>query len=157
MQAYSERVDYFHFPLLGSFQCSESELVRGCLSATVPKWHQHNGRPSRGCQRLLLGKFEFHKSFKACETSKPQMAGTVGAGIQDGELFREMPRHNAIAVGGTNSVRNPTGRPMLRILKFTQTTGCWGRRMGSFRRSWICHGPVWHGSRFHYRGEACHS
>lgn len=34
------------------------------------------------------------------------MAGTVGAGIQDGELFAAMAKHGAIAVGGTNSVRN---------------------------------------------------
>lgn len=80
-----------------------------------------------------MKKFEFHKSFKACEISKPQMAGTVGAGIQDGELFREMAKHNAIAVGGTNSVRNPTGRPMIRILKLTQNNRMLGSSDGLFQ------------------------
>ncbi|KAL2839847.1 hypothetical protein BJX68DRAFT_279296 [Aspergillus pseudodeflectus] len=47
--------------------------------------------------------FKFHKSFKACDTCEPHMAGTVGAGIQDGELFAAMAKHGAIAVGGTNS------------------------------------------------------
>ncbi|CEL09795.1 hypothetical protein ASPCAL12924 [Aspergillus calidoustus] len=47
--------------------------------------------------------FEFHESFKACDTCEPHMAGTVGAGIQDGELFAAMAKHGAIAVGGTNS------------------------------------------------------
>ncbi|CAG7966762.1 unnamed protein product [Penicillium nalgiovense] len=61
----------------------------------------HN--PEKSIWTHNMKKFEFHKSFKACEISKPQMAGTVGAGIQDGELFREMAKHNAIAVGGTNS------------------------------------------------------
>ena len=54
-----------------------------------------------------MKEFKFHKSFKACESSEPQMAGTVGAGVQDGELFENMAKHNAIAVGGTNSVINP--------------------------------------------------
>ncbi|KAJ5326779.1 hypothetical protein MYU51_001695 [Penicillium brevicompactum] len=47
--------------------------------------------------------FQFHKSFKACDICEPHMAGTVGAGIQDGELFAAMAKHGAIAVGGTNS------------------------------------------------------
>ncbi|KAK1138616.1 hypothetical protein N8T08_002146 [Aspergillus melleus] len=50
-----------------------------------------------------MKEFKFHKSFKACESSEPQMAGTIGAGVQDGELFEMMAKHNAIAVGGTNS------------------------------------------------------
>jgi hypothetical protein len=32
------------------------------------------------------------------------MAGTVGAGFQDGELFEAMKKHDAISVGGTNMV-----------------------------------------------------
>ncbi|KAJ6012402.1 hypothetical protein N7522_002757 [Penicillium canescens] len=47
--------------------------------------------------------FQIHKSFKACDTCEPHMAGTVGAGIQDGELFAAMAKHGAIAVKGTNS------------------------------------------------------
>lgn len=34
------------------------------------------------------------------------MAATLGAGVQDGELFKVMAEHNAIAVGGTNPVRS---------------------------------------------------
>lgn len=32
------------------------------------------------------------------------MAATLGAGVQDGELFAAMAKHNAIAVGGQNNV-----------------------------------------------------
>jgi hypothetical protein len=48
--------------------------------------------------------FKFHKSFKSCERTEPHMAGTVGAGFQDGELFEAMKKHDAISVGGTNMV-----------------------------------------------------
>jgi hypothetical protein len=33
------------------------------------------------------------------------MASTIGAGIQDGELFELSAKHNAIAVGRTNTVQ----------------------------------------------------
>lgn len=33
------------------------------------------------------------------------MAATLGAGVQDGELFAALAQHNATAVGGTNMVR----------------------------------------------------
>jgi hypothetical protein len=36
--------------------------------------------------------------------NETQMAATLGAGVQDGELFKAMSKHNAIAVGGTNAV-----------------------------------------------------
>jgi hypothetical protein len=32
------------------------------------------------------------------------MAATLGAGVQDGELYAAMAKHNAIAVGGENNV-----------------------------------------------------
>ncbi|CAG8367015.1 unnamed protein product [Penicillium salamii] len=46
--------------------------------------------------------FKFHKSFKSCANAERHMAGTVGAGFQDGELFEAMSKHDAISVGGTN-------------------------------------------------------
>ncbi|KAF2964044.1 hypothetical protein GQX73_g9539 [Xylaria multiplex] len=51
---------------------------------------------------------EFHKDFKpqGCFNGtgpSKQMAATLGAGVQDGELFAEMANHDAIAVGGTNN------------------------------------------------------
>ncbi|KAJ5754811.1 hypothetical protein N7533_004354 [Penicillium manginii] len=53
--------------------------------------------------------FKFHKSFKSCERTEPHMAGTVGAGFQDGELFEAMKKHDAISVGGTNMDVGITG------------------------------------------------
>ncbi|KAJ8133560.1 hypothetical protein O1611_g50 [Lasiodiplodia mahajangana] len=55
-----------------------------------------------------MKRMEFHEDFKpqAClrsTTSSKQMAATLGAGVQDGELFAEMAKHNAIAVGGTSN------------------------------------------------------
>ncbi|KAI0479882.1 hypothetical protein F4859DRAFT_530027 [Xylaria cf. heliscus] len=55
-----------------------------------------------------MKKIEFHDDFKpqACFNGtniSKQMAATLGAGVQDGELFAEMANHNAIAVGGTNN------------------------------------------------------
>ncbi|KAI0447903.1 hypothetical protein F4803DRAFT_571551 [Xylaria telfairii] len=51
---------------------------------------------------------EFHEDFRpqGCfngSAPSKQMAATLGAGVQDGELFAEMANHNAIAVGGTNN------------------------------------------------------
>ncbi|KAI0433349.1 hypothetical protein F5Y09DRAFT_329057 [Xylaria sp. FL1042] len=55
-----------------------------------------------------MKQIEFHEDFKpqGCvngSTPSKQMAATLGAGVQDGELFAEMANHNAIAVGGTNN------------------------------------------------------
>lgn len=36
------------------------------------------------------------------------MAATLGAGVQDGELFKAMAEYQAIAVGGTNPVYSNT-------------------------------------------------
>lgn len=36
------------------------------------------------------------------------MAATIGAGVQDRELFKAMAEHKSIAVGGTNMVRSRT-------------------------------------------------
>ncbi|KAL4919489.1 hypothetical protein BDW62DRAFT_179025 [Aspergillus aurantiobrunneus] len=68
----------------------------------------HNPEKSSAYGSLVIWthnmkKFEFHDSFKPCETCMSHMAATVGAGIQDGELFAAVAKHNAIAVGGTNS------------------------------------------------------
>ncbi|GFN19172.1 FAD binding domain protein [Aspergillus tubingensis] len=49
--------------------------------------------------------FEFHDKFKpeSCQKEESTMAATLGAGIQDGELFANMAKHDAIAVGGENA------------------------------------------------------
>lgn len=47
--------------------------------------------------------FEFHEEFRPCQ--EPSMAATIGAGIQDGELYDNLAKHNAIGVGGENLVR----------------------------------------------------
>lgn len=51
---------------------------------------------------------QFHEKFtekcpKAANMTK-EMAATLGAGVQDGELFAAMAENNAVAVGGTNNV-----------------------------------------------------
>ncbi|KAE8360448.1 hypothetical protein BDV27DRAFT_148700 [Aspergillus caelatus] len=56
-----------------------------------------------------LKQIQFHERFQpqSCNTqirvNGSQMAVTLGAGVQDGELFKAMSKHNAIAVGGTNA------------------------------------------------------
>ena len=54
-----------------------------------------------------MKKFQFHESYSpaTCPPASGHMAATVGAGIQDGELFDLLAKHNAIGVGGTNTVR----------------------------------------------------
>lgn len=54
---------------------------------------------------------EYHPSFhsQSCNSSTAVWSGmamTVGAGVQDGDLFKAAARYNAIAVGGTNNVMN---------------------------------------------------
>ncbi|KIN03275.1 hypothetical protein OIDMADRAFT_40859 [Oidiodendron maius Zn] len=49
-----------------------------------------------------LKNFQFHENYKSCNTTGKQLAATIGAGMQDGELFEAMAAHNAIGVGGTN-------------------------------------------------------
>ncbi|KAE8331920.1 hypothetical protein BDV39DRAFT_167817 [Aspergillus sergii] len=56
-----------------------------------------------------LKQIQFHENFQpqSCKTrtrvNETQMAATLGAGVQDGELFKAMSKHKAIAVGGTNA------------------------------------------------------
>ncbi|OGM44436.1 FAD binding domain protein [Aspergillus bombycis] len=56
-----------------------------------------------------LKQIQFHETFQpqSCATqigvNETQMAVTLGAGVQDGELFKAMSKHDAIAVGGTNA------------------------------------------------------
>lgn len=38
--------------------------------------------------------------------------GTIGAGVQDRELFETMAKHDAITVGGTNMVWLQTAEPV---------------------------------------------
>lgn len=56
-----------------------------------------------------MKQFQFHEfhTHAACPHTDGHMAATVGAGIQDGELFELLAKHNAIGVGGTNTVQKP--------------------------------------------------
>jgi hypothetical protein len=47
------------------------------------------------------------------------MAATLGAGVQDGEMFAALAKHNATAVGGTNMVRRHSS-PSLKDLWSTE-------------------------------------
>lgn len=62
--------------------------------------------PSRRIWTHHMKSFEFHDKFKpeSCQKEESTMAATLGAGIQDGELFANMAKHDAIAVGGENAV-----------------------------------------------------
>ncbi|KAJ5681032.1 hypothetical protein N7536_012171 [Penicillium majusculum] len=48
---------------------------------------------------------QYHESYtpQTCSGNNTGMAATLGAGVQDGELFAAMAKHNAIAVGGQNN------------------------------------------------------
>jgi hypothetical protein len=50
----------------------------------------------------------FHENFQPqncpLKSSSPQMAATLGAGIQVYEMYEEMDKHNATIVGGANPV-----------------------------------------------------
>ena len=51
----------------------------------------------------------FHQRFlpQHCNATAEDWSGmalTIGAGVQDGELFQAAAKYNAIAVGGTNNV-----------------------------------------------------
>lgn len=54
---------------------------------------------------------QFHEQFKSlsCPANSTwkgsQMAITIGAGVQDGELYDFAQEHNVMAAGGTNMVR----------------------------------------------------
>ncbi|KAJ2974356.1 hypothetical protein NUW58_g8684 [Xylaria curta] len=82
----------------------------GSLSYEILTYIRSGIRTDKG--RIWTHNFksmEFHEDFKpkGCANgtdSSKQMAATLGAGVQDGELFEEMANHNAIAVGGTNNV-----------------------------------------------------
>jgi hypothetical protein len=49
---------------------------------------------------------QYHENFtpRSCSSNRTHMAATLGAGVQDGELYAAMAKHNAIAVGGENNV-----------------------------------------------------
>ncbi|KAF4219238.1 hypothetical protein CNMCM6805_006951 [Aspergillus fumigatiaffinis] len=48
---------------------------------------------------------QYHENFtpRSCSSNRTHMAATLGAGVQDGELYAAMAKHNAIAVGGENN------------------------------------------------------
>ncbi|KAJ5593364.1 hypothetical protein N7537_010268 [Penicillium hordei] len=48
---------------------------------------------------------QYHQMFtpQSCLSNKTGVAATLGAGVQDGELFAAMAKHDAIAVGGQNN------------------------------------------------------
>lgn len=50
--------------------------------------------------------FQFHNEFiaESCRKKERTMAATIGAGIQDGELYDNLAKHDAMAVGGENLV-----------------------------------------------------
>jgi len=52
---------------------------------------------------------ELHEDFNltcsnAEDAPSPRMAATVGAGVQDGEMFEALAAQDALAVGGTSGV-----------------------------------------------------
>ena len=49
---------------------------------------------------------QYHESFapKSCSSNSTHRAATLGAGVQDGELFTAMAKHDSLAVGGQNNV-----------------------------------------------------
>lgn len=69
---------------------------------------------------------EFYGDFKpqGCfnrSASLKQMAATLGASVQDGELFAKMANHNAITVSGMNNVRTNAKNLYLMIITWTFT------------------------------------
>ncbi|KAB8069122.1 hypothetical protein BDV29DRAFT_161738 [Aspergillus leporis] len=48
---------------------------------------------------------QYHEKFtpQSCSSNRTHMAATLGAGVQDGDLYAAMAKHNAIAVGGENN------------------------------------------------------
>lgn len=69
-----------------------------CIMIKRPRIWTHN-----------LKNFQFHESYqircprKAAERKK-QMAATIGAGLQSGELLDALSKHDSVAVSGTNLV-----------------------------------------------------
>jgi hypothetical protein len=64
-----------------------------------------------------MKEIQFHENFQPHKCSKLEsggnttlMAATLGAGVQDGEMFAALAKHNATAVGGTNMVRKTSLR-----------------------------------------------
>ena len=49
---------------------------------------------------------QYHEKFmpQSCPSNRTHMAATLGAGVQDGELYAAMAKHDAISVGGENNV-----------------------------------------------------
>jgi hypothetical protein len=73
-----------------------------------------------------LKEIQFHERFQLHQCSKlgsggnaTFMAATLGAGVQDGEMFAALAKHNATAVGGTNMVRRLSS-PSLKDLWSTE-------------------------------------
>lgn len=76
------------------------------------------------------------------------MAATLGAGVQDGELYAAMAEHNAIAVGGENNVRVLLlALSQFLIGVFLTFTGCWSRWVGYRGRPWSRNWCVRYGRR----------
>ncbi|CAG8897608.1 unnamed protein product [Penicillium egyptiacum] len=79
--------------------------------AFAKKWHLrlnikntgHSGE--RRIWTHNIKDIQYHERFtpQTCSNNKTGMAATLGAGVQDGELFAAMAKHNAIAVGGQNN------------------------------------------------------
>ncbi|KAH8159197.1 hypothetical protein CIB48_g9046 [Xylaria polymorpha] len=82
-----------------------------------------------GLRKLIthyMKHIEFYGDFKpqGCfnrSASLKQMAATLGASVQDGELFAKMANHNAITVSGMNNVRTNAKNLYLMIITWTFT------------------------------------
>jgi hypothetical protein len=65
-------------------------------------------KKANGCRIWThnMKNIQYHQMFtpQSCLSNKTGMAATLGAGVQDGELFAAMAKHDAIAVGGQNNV-----------------------------------------------------
>lgn len=77
----------------------------------------HLLRPHRIWTHHIRG-IEFHDDFQSetCaggDSSKPQMAATIGAGEVDGDVYEALDKHGAIVVGGANPVRFPRESTLL--------------------------------------------
>jgi hypothetical protein len=81
---------------------------------------------------------EFHTDFKpegcSARNSSQQMAATFAPGVQDSEMYRELDKYNATAVGGSNPVSYLYTPWHLAISN--SKVDCWYYRLVYWRRSW---------------------
>ncbi|KAG7422255.1 FAD-linked oxidoreductase ZEB1 [Fusarium oxysporum f. sp. rapae] len=78
---------------------------QGCLNGALPT---NLGNSSLSIWTHNLTSIELRDDFNltcpnAADTHSPRMAATIGAGVQDGEMYEALAAQNALAVGGTSS------------------------------------------------------